>query len=264
MGQKVNSICLRLGILRTWDSGWFAKKKDYADLLRNDFLIRKYIKENCSSVGISNIVIQRPSKKVFVEISAMRPGALIGKGGADLEKLKGALTKIAGTPVAVNVINVKRPELDATLIADGIAFQIEKRVSYRRAMKRAMQSAMKLGATGIRINVSGRLNGAEIARMEWYREGRVPLHTLRSNVDFSIATAKTTYGTCGIKVWIYKSENTQRELNNGVAGNEEKRPARPGRSAAGSQGDSASNSKPRRNKKVGSAKESSAEENGND
>ena len=210
MGQKVNSICLRVGILRTWDSRWFARKKDYAGYLHSDFLIRKYIKEHCSSVGISKIVIQRPNKKILVEIHAMRPGALIGKGGADLEKIKDALTKIAGTPVAINISNVRRPELDANIIAESIAFQIEKRVSYRRAMKRAIQSAMKLGATGIRVNVSGRLNGAEIARMEWYREGRVPLHTLRSNVDFSVATAKTTYGTCGIKVWIYRGEGSHR------------------------------------------------------
>lgn len=206
MGQKVNPICLRIGILRTWDSKWFSKKKGYADLVNNDFLIRKYIKDRYNSVGIAKIVIERPTKKVLVEVVAARPGMLIGKGGADLEKLKNELSAIAKADVALNIINVKRPELDAALIADGIAFQIEKRVSYRRAMKRAIQSAMKLGTIGIRVNVSGRLNGAEIARMEWYREGRVPLHTLRSDVDFSISVAKTTYGTCGIKVWVYKGD----------------------------------------------------------
>lgn len=216
MGQKVNSICLRLGILRTWDSRWFAKKKDYARLLKSDFLVRKHIKDRCSSVGVAKVVIQRPSKKVNIEIHAMRPGALIGKGGADLERLRDELSKIVGAHVSVNIVNVRRPELDATLIADGIAFQIEKRVSYRRAMKRAIQSAMKLGAIGVRVNVSGRLNGAEIARMEWYREGRVPLHTLRSNVDFSVATAKTTYGTCGVKVWIYKNCGRSDMIGDGV------------------------------------------------
>ncbi len=205
MGQKVNPVGLRLGILRTWDSRWFSGK-EYSDLLLKDIQIRNYIQKNYKSAGIAKVVVERPAKKACVEIYASRPGALIGKGGADLEKLKAKLSKIAGMDVAINIANVRKPELDAYLIAEGIAFQIEKRVSYRRAMKRAMQSAMKLGALGIRVNVSGRLNGAEIARTEWYREGRVPLHTLRSDVDFSIGVAKTTYGTCGIKVWIYKGD----------------------------------------------------------
>lgn len=205
MGQKVNPVGLRLGILRTWDSRWFSGK-EYSDLLLKDIQIRNYIQKNYKSAGIAKVVVERPAKKACVEIFASRPGALIGKGGADLEKLKAKLSKIAGMDVAINISNVRKPELDAYLIAEGIAFQIEKRVSYRRAMKRAMQSAMKLGALGIRVNVSGRLNGAEIARTEWYREGRVPLHTLRSDVDFSIGVAKTTYGTCGIKVWIYKGD----------------------------------------------------------
>ena len=205
MGQKVNPVGLRLGILRTWDSRWFSGK-EYSDLLLKDIQIRDYIQKNYKSAGIAKVVVERPAKKACVEIFASRPGALIGKGGADLEKLKAKLSKIAGMDVAINITNVRKPELDAYLIAEGIAFQIEKRVSYRRAMKRAMQSAMKLGALGIRVNVSGRLNGAEIARTEWYREGRVPLHTLRSDVDFSIGVAKTTYGTCGIKVWIYKGD----------------------------------------------------------
>lgn len=205
MGQKVNPVGLRLGILRTWDSRWFSGK-EYSDLLLKDIQIRDYIQKNYKSAGIAKVVVERPAKKACVEIFASRPGALIGKGGSDLEKLKVKLSKIAGMDVAINISNVRKPELDAYLIAEGIAFQIEKRVSYRRAMKRAMQSAMKLGALGIRVNVSGRLNGAEIARTEWYREGRVPLHTLRSDVDFSIGVAKTTYGTCGIKVWIYKGD----------------------------------------------------------
>ncbi len=206
MGQKVNPVGLRLGILRIWDSRWFAGKKDYADQLLKDIKIRNYIQKNYTQAGIAKVVVERPAKKASVEIYAARPGVLIGKGGADLEKLKKVISKIAGMDVAINIINVRKPELDAYLIAEGIAFQIEKRVSYRRAMKKAMQSAMKLGADGIRCNVSGRLGGAEIARTEWYREGRVPLHTLRSDVDFSIGVAKTTYGTCGIKVWIYKGD----------------------------------------------------------
>ncbi|MDR2458901.1 MAG: 30S ribosomal protein S3 [Holosporales bacterium] len=205
MGQKVNPVGLRLGILRTWESRWFAGK-EYANLLRRDLEMREYIQKNYKAAGVAKVVIERPAKKASVEIYASRPGVLIGKGGSDLDKLRKQLSQMAGTEVGINVVSVRKPELDAYLIAEGIAFQIEKRVSYRRAMKKAMQSAMKLGALGIRINVSGRLNGAEIARTEWYREGRVPLHTLRSDVDFSIGVAKTTYGTCGIKVWIYKGD----------------------------------------------------------
>lgn len=206
MGQKVNPVGLRLGILRTWESKWIAGKKEYADQILKDLKIRKYIQKNYSQAGIARVVVERPAKKANIEIYAARPGVLIGKGGADLDKLRKTISKIAGMDVSINIVNVRKPELDAYLIAEGIAFQIEKRVSYRRAMKRAMQSAMKLGADGIRCNVSGRLGGAEIARTEWYREGRVPLHTLRSDVDFSIEVAKTTYGTCGIKVWIYKGD----------------------------------------------------------
>jgi small subunit ribosomal protein S3 len=205
MGQKVNPVGLRLGILRTWESRWFAKK-DYAALLLNDIKIREYIKNKYQSAGVAKVVIERQAKKMCIEIYAAKPGVMIGKGGADLEKLRDKLSEMSGLNASINVVNVRKPELDAYLIAEGIARQIEKRVSYRRAMKRAMQSAMKLGALGIRVNVSGRLNGAEIARTEWYREGRVPLHTLRSDVDFNIGVAKTTYGTCGIKVWVYKGD----------------------------------------------------------
>jgi small subunit ribosomal protein S3 len=205
MGQKVNPVGLRLGVLRTWESKWFAKK-GYADLLLNDIKIRDYIKRTYQAAGVAKVLIERPAKKICIEIYAARPGIMIGKGGADLEKLKTKLSEMSGLNAAINIVNVRKPELDAYLIAEGIAHQIEKRVSYRRAMKRAMQSAMKLGALGIRVNVSGRLNGAEIARTEWYREGRVPLHTLRSDVDFNIGVAKTTYGTCGIKVWVYRGD----------------------------------------------------------
>jgi small subunit ribosomal protein S3 len=205
VGQKVNPVGMRLGVLRTWESRWFASK-EYADLLFKDIEIRNYIQKNCKSAGVARVVIERPAKKVSVEIYASRPGVLIGKGGADLENLRKKLSQIASAEVGINVASIRKPELDAYLIAEGIAFQIEKRVSFKRAMKKAIQSAMKLGAGGIRVNVSGRLNGAEIARMEWYREGRVPLHTLRSDVDFGAGTAKTTYGTCGVKVWIYKGD----------------------------------------------------------
>lgn len=205
MGQKVNPISLRLGINKTWDSRWYAEK-DYAILLHQDFAIRKYLMENLQQAGISRVVIERPAKKARLSIYTARPGVLIGKKGADIEKLKQKLSDISKTEVTINIVEVRKPELDAKLIADGIAQQIERRVSFRRAMKRAMQSAMRLGAQGIRISCSGRLGGAEIARTEGYREGRVPLHTFRSDIDYGIGTAKTTYGTCGIKVWVYKGE----------------------------------------------------------
>lgn len=205
MGQKVNPIGMRLGINRTWDSCWISKK-NYADFLHQDFRIRAYIQKELSQAGISRIVIERLEKKILLNIHASRPGMLIGKKGADIEKLKKTLTSMTGSEVSINIVEVRKPEVDAKLIADGIAQQIERRVSFRRAMKKAMQSAMRLGALGIRVNCSGRLGGAEIARMEWYREGRVPLHTLKANVDFGLGVAKTTYGTCGIKVWVYRGD----------------------------------------------------------
>lgn len=205
MGQKVNPISLRLGINKTWDSRWYAEK-DYADLLHQDFAIRKYLRENLQQAGISRVIIERPAKKARLSIYTARPGVLIGKKGADIEILKQKLSAISKTEVTINIVEVRKPELDAKLIADGIAQQIERRVSFRRAMKRAMQSALRLGALGIRINCKGRLGGAEIARMEWYREGRVPLHAFRSDIDYGLGEAKTTYGTCGIKVWVYKGE----------------------------------------------------------
>ena len=206
MGQKVNPNGLRLGINKTWDSRWFASKKDYAKLLHEDLKIREFIMEKLAAAGISRVVIERPAQKARVTIYSARPGVVIGKKGQDIDSLKNQLQKITGSEVSLNIVEVRKPELDATLVADSIAQQLEKRVSFRRAMKRAVQSALRLGAQGIRITCGGRLGGAEIARVEWYREGRVPLHTLRADVDYGTATAHTAYGCCGIKVWIFKGE----------------------------------------------------------
>lgn len=206
MGQKVNPIGLRLGINKTWDSRWFAGKKEYADKLHEDLRIRKFLKEKMGAAGISKIIIERPAKKAHISIHTARPGIVIGKKGADIEKIKKDLEAITKDEVQLNIVEVRKPELDSTLIAENVAQQLERRVTFRRAMKRAVQSALRMGAEGIRINVSGRLGGAEIARMEWYREGRVPLHTLRADVDYGIATALTTYGIIGVKVWVFKGE----------------------------------------------------------
>jgi small subunit ribosomal protein S3 len=205
MGQKVNPIGLRVGINRTWDSRWFADQR-YGDLLHEDLKLRKYLEERLQQAGISKIVIERPAKRARITIHSARPGVIIGKKGADIEKLRQDLQRISGNEVALNIVEIRKPELDAKLVAENIANQLERRVAFRRAMKRAVQSAMRLGAEGIRINCAGRLGGAEIARTEWYREGRVPLHTLRADIDYGEATAKTTYGTCGVKVWIFKGE----------------------------------------------------------
>lgn len=210
MGQKVNAIGFRLGINKTWDSRWYAND-DYADKLHEDFRIEKYLKKNLSSAGISKIIIERPSKKANITIHTARPGVVIGKKGADIDKIKKDIAKFTDDEVHVNIVPVAKPELDATLIAESVAQQLEKRVAFRRAMKRAVQSCLRLGAQGIRINVSGRLGGAEIARMEWYREGRVPLHTLRADVDHGTARAETAYGTIGIKVWVFKGEIVGKE-----------------------------------------------------
>ncbi len=206
MGQKVNPIGLRLGINRTWDSRWFAKKGDYAKLLHQDMQIRKLIEEKLAQAGVSKIIIERPAQKARVTIHSARPGIVIGKKGQDIDNLKNELQKLVGSEVSLNILEVRKAETDATLIADSIAQQLERRVSFRRAMKRSVQSALRLGAEGIRVNCSGRLGGAEIARMEWYREGRVPLHTLRADIDYGTSTAFTTYGTCGVKVWVFKGE----------------------------------------------------------
>ena len=205
MGQKVNPIGLRVGINRTWDSRWFATK-DYAGLLHADLKIREFLEKRLAQAGISRIVIERPAKKARVTVYTARPGVVIGKKGADIEKLRQELAKMAGSEVSLNIVEIRKPEIDAKLVAENIANQLERRVAFRRAMKRAVQSAMRMGAQGIKIKCGGRLGGAEIARTEWYREGRVPLHTLRADVDYGTATAKTTYGTCGVKVWVFKGE----------------------------------------------------------
>ena len=206
MGQKINPIGLRLGINRTWDSRWFAGKNEYAKLLHEDIRIREVLMKELKQAAVARIVIERPHKKCRVTIYSARPGVVIGKKGADIEKLRKKVAEMTGSEVHLNIVEVRKPEIDANLVADNIAQQLERRVAFRRAMKRAVQSAMRLGALGIRINCSGRLGGAEIARMEWYREGRVPLHTLRAEIDFGEGTAKTTYGTCGVKVWVFKGE----------------------------------------------------------
>jgi len=206
MGQKVNPNGLRLGINRTWDSRWFADA-DYGDKLLADIEIRRFLNEKLAAAGISRIVIERPAKKASVTIYCARPGVVIGKKGQDIESLKKDLVKLAdGADVSVNIVEVRKPETDAKLVAENIAQQLEKRISFRRAMKRAVQSALRQGAEGIKVSCGGRLGGAEIARTEWYLEGRVPLHTLRADIDYGYATAHTAYGTCGVKVWIYKGE----------------------------------------------------------
>ena len=206
MGQKANPIGLRLGVNRTWDSRWYAGKKEYGKLLQEDIKIRNYLTDKLKQAGVSRIIIERPHKKCRVTIHSARPGVVIGKKGADIEKLKAELGKYTKSEIHLNIVEIRKPEVDVHLVAESIAQQLERRVSFRRAMKRAVQSAMKLGALGIRINCAGRLGGAEIARVEWYREGRVPLHTLRADIDFGIAVAKTAYGTCGVKVWVFKGE----------------------------------------------------------
>ena len=206
MGQKVNPIGMRLGVNRTWESRWYAEKGEYANLLHEDLKIRAMVFKELRQAGISRVVIERPHKKCRVTIHSARPGVIIGKKGADIEKLKQRIGKMTDSEVVLNIVEVRKPEVDAQLVAESIAQQLERRVGFRRAMKRAVQSAMRLGALGVRINCAGRLGGAEIARTEWYREGRVPLHTLRAEVDYGEASAFTTYGTCGIKVWVFKGE----------------------------------------------------------
>ncbi len=205
MGQKVNPIGLRLGINRTWDSRWYAEK-NYAALLHEDLEIRDFLFKRLSQAGVSKIIIERPAKKARVTIHTARPGVVIGKKGADIEKLRREIAEMTGGEAHLNIVEIRKPEIEAQLVAENISQQMERRVSIRRAMKRSVQSAMRLGAEGIRINCAGRLGGAEIARTQWYREGRVPLHTLRANVDYGESVANTTYGTCGVKVWIYKGE----------------------------------------------------------
>lgn len=206
MGQKSNPIGLRLQINRTWDSRWYAEGRDYGKLLEEDIKIRKFIIESLPQAAISKVVIERPAKLCRVSIYAARPGVIIGKKGADIEKLRKKLSVMTESEVKLNIVEIRKPEIDAKLVAQGVADQLVRRVAFRRAMKRAVQSALRLGAEGIRITCGGRLGGAEIARVEWYREGRVPLHTLRANVDYAEAEALTAYGIIGIKVWIFKGE----------------------------------------------------------
>src|SRR5512138_2545811 len=206
MGHKVNPVGLRVGINRTWDSRWFASRGEYGKLLHEDMHIRDHILKQRRQAGLSRVVIERPHKKCRVTVHSARPGILIGKKGADIEKLRGELARLTSSDVHLNIVEVRKPEIDATLVAETIAQQLERRVAFRRAMKRSVQSALRLGAQGIRINVSGRLGGAEIARVEWYREGRVPLHTLRADVDYGTCEADTAYGKIGVKVWIFKGE----------------------------------------------------------
>ena len=206
MGHKSNPIGLRLQINRTWDSRWYAEGADYGRLLLEDLKIRQYILKTLPQAAISKVVIERPAKLCRISIFAARPGVIIGKKGTDIEKLRKKLGTMTGSDVSLNIVEIRKPEIDAKLVAQGIADQLERRIAFRRAMKRAVQSAMRLGADGIRVACGGRLGGAEIARSESYREGRVPLHTLRANIDYAEAQAHTSYGVCGVKVWVFKGE----------------------------------------------------------
>jgi small subunit ribosomal protein S3 len=212
MGQKIHPIGFRLAVARNWSSRWYANSTNFAKMLKEDVDVRDYLKKRLAHASVGKVVIERPAKNARVTIYSARPGIVIGKKGEDIEHLKADLQSRMGVPVHVNIEEIRKPEIDAQLIADSIAQQLEKRIMFRRAMKRAMQNAMRLGAQGIKIMSSGRLNGAEIARREWYREGRVPLHTLRADIDYGTAEAKTTYGIIGIKVWVFKGEVLNREL----------------------------------------------------
>jgi small subunit ribosomal protein S3 len=209
MGQKVNPVGIRLGITREWDSRWFADTKNFAGLLQSDFRIRELLRKRLSQASVSRIQIERPARKAHITIHTARPGIVIGKKGEDIEKLRTEVAAMLELPVGdvrINIAEIRKPELDAQLVAEGIAQQLERRVMFRRAMKRAVTNTMRLGAQGVKIKVGGRLNGAEIARSEWYREGRVPLHTFRADIDYGFAEARTTYGVIGVKVWIFKGE----------------------------------------------------------
>ena len=206
MGQKINPIGMRLQVNRTWDSRWYAKTAEFGDLLLEDIRMREFINRECKQAGVSRVIIERPHKKCRVTIHTARPGVIIGKKGADIEVLRRKLAAMTDSELHLNIVEVRKPEMDAQLVADSIAQQLERRISFRRAMKRAVQNTMRMGALGIRVNVAGRLGGAEIARTEWYREGRVPLHTLRADIDYATAEARTPYGIIGIKVWIYKGD----------------------------------------------------------
>lgn len=229
MGQKIHPTGFRLAVTRDWSSRWFAPSREYSKMLHEDIKVREFLKKKLAHASVGRIVIERPAKNARITLFSARPGVVIGKKGEDIELLKRELQKIMGVPVHVNIEEVRKPEIDAKLIADSIAQQLEKRIMFRRAMKRAMQNAMRLGAQGIKIMSAGRLNGAEIARTEWYREGRVPLHTLRADIDYGVSEASTTYGIIGIKVWVYKGEMLGRNERPVVVENENE--ARRGRRA---------------------------------
>ncbi len=222
MGQKVHPTGIRLGIVKDWTSKWYADSRNYADLLNNDLQVRDFLQKKLANASVSRIQIERPARNVRVTIHTARPGIVIGKKGEDIERLRREVSRMVGAPVHINIEEIRKPELDATLVAQGIAQQLEKRIMFRRAMKRAVGNSMRLGAQGVRINVAGRLNGAEIARSEWYREGRVPLHTLRADIDYGVARANTTYGVIGIKVWIFKGEVLDGEQPAGTASDKPK------------------------------------------
>jgi len=206
MGQKVHPTGIRLGITKDWTSKWYANSKDYGAYLATDLKVRDYLQKKLASASVSRIQIERPANNARITIHSGRPGLVIGKKGEDIERLRNEVSKMMGVPVHINIEEIRKPELDATLVAQSIAQQLEKRIMFRRAIKRAVTNSMRLGAQGVKINVGGRLNGAEIARSEWYREGRVPLHTLRADIDYGVAEANTTYGIIGVKVWIFKGE----------------------------------------------------------
>jgi small subunit ribosomal protein S3 len=206
MGQKVHPTGIRLGIVKDWTSKWYADSKDYADLLNTDLEVRDYLKKRLSQASVSRIQIDRPAKNAHITIHTARPGLVIGKKGEDIDALRAEISRRMGIPVHLSVEEIRKPELDAQLVAESITQQLERRIMFRRAMKRAVQNSMRLGAEGIKVNIAGRLNGAEIARSEWYREGRVPLHTLRADIDYGFAEANTTYGIIGVKVWVFKGE----------------------------------------------------------
>jgi len=228
MGHKVHPTGIRLGIAKDWNAKWYANKGEYAQYLAADLKVRQMLREKLSQAGVSRIKIERPAKTARVTIHTARPGVVIGKKGEDIEKLRKQVTKMMGVPTHINVSEVRKPELDAQLVAENIANQLERRIMFRRAMRRAVGNAMRLGALGIKVNVAGRLNGAEIARSEWSREGRVPLHTLRADIDYGFAEAKTQYGIIGIKVWVYKGEIFDLEAAQAEAEKEDKSPRRGG------------------------------------
>ncbi len=228
MGQKVHPTGIRLGIIKDWSSKWYADSKQYADLLNTDLEVRDFLKSKLSQASVSRIQIDRPAKNAHITVHTARPGVVIGKKGEDIDKLRAEVSRKMGIPVHISIEEIRKPELDAHLVAESIAQQLERRIMFRRAMRRSVQNTMRLGAEGIKINVAGRLNGAEIARSEWYREGRVPLHTLRADIDYGFASANTTYGVLGVKVWIFKGE---------VFGEVEEHPEeKPGKRSSGKRG----------------------------